>query len=1195
VSQLGDHQLTTDRPQARPDLERARRAVGLAEELLRRAIIEQTAEERDRAQRIARMMEDPHGKELTIALADQAFRSRRPARIADQLAYLLERYGVPHYMEWWERSALMLGGLMAHYLPGLIVPPIISRLRHETEAVILPAEEEDLRRYLQERRRDGTRLNLNQLGEAILGETEAQRRLEAYLVLLARDDVEYISVKISSIFSQINLVAYRQTVESIKQRLRVLYRQALAHHYLHPDGQRRPKFINLDMEEYRDLHLTVDAFQEVLDEPEFLPLSAGLVLQAYLPDSSPVQQSLTEWALARCERGGAPIKLRIVKGANLAMERVEASLNGWPQAPYTTKLEVDANYKRMVEYGCQPQHARAVHLGIASHNLFDIAYGLLLRDERGLQQEVEFEMLEGMANHQARAVQARAGGLLLYAPVVKAEDFHSAIAYLVRRLDENTADQNFLRHLFGLEPGSVAWQLERDRFLAAFEVVEEVSSTPRRQQDRRAEAAAPPEPERLPGPFRNEPDTDWSLPANRAWIDQVLARWRATKPEPIPLQLDGQFVTGAAQAEGRDPSRPAEVAFHYALADRAQVDQALEAARRGQVAWAGRDLAERRALLQRCAAELARRRGDLIGAMVLESAKTVQEADPEVSEAIDFAAYYAGALDLGPELADCSMEPLGVVLVTPPWNFPLAIPVGGVLAALMAGNSVILKPAPEAVLVGWQLAQALWAAGIPKQALQFLPCPDDEVGQALVTDPRVDAVILTGSAETARLFLEWRPDLRLFAETSGKDAIVVTALADRDQAIRDLVRSAFGHGGQKCSAASLAICEAEIYDDEVFRRQLRDAAASLPVGSAWDPVSRVTPLTQAPGEALCRALSSLEPGETWLLEPRQVGDNPRLWSPGIKLGVQPGSFFHRTECFGPVLGLMRAENLDQAIDLANDTPFGLTSGLQSLDPREQDRWQERIEAGNLYVNRHITGAIVRRQPFGGWKGSVVGPGAKAGGPNYVLQLARWRQVQLPAQAATCSPEVEILLQRCLATLATDDQRILLRASSASYAHAWQTHFGLEHDPSNLLGERNIFRYRPCRHLLVRTQFADPESARALGQVLLAAHTCAVPLTVSLPPNATGWSWLPDAGFDLILEDEPQLAERLASGQPAERLRVFEPISLPLRQAANRARVTVIDAPVLANGRFELRWYLREQSISRVVHRYGNLTEPADQP
>ena len=1181
--------------------ERTGRAVDLAASLLRAARAQETPEEKAQARRLARMMADPRGKELTIALVDQAFRSRRPERIAGQLAYLLERYGTPQFMQWWERAALTLGGVMGHYLPSIVVPPIVARLRHETESLILPGEEEELHRYLAERRRAGVRLNLNLLGEAILGEGEAARRLEAYSALLAREDVEYISVKVSSVFSQINLVAFRHTVERVKERLRVLYRQALRHHYRHPDGQLTPKFINLDMEEHRDLDLTVTAFREVLDEDEFVPLRAGVVLQAYLPESHRVQHALMAWAIERHRHGGAPIKLRIVKGANLAMERIEAAVHGWPQAPYTSKVEVDANFKRMVEHGCRPEHALAVHLGIATHNLFDVAYGLLLRGDEGVEPFVEFEMLEGMANHQARAVKVRAGGLLLYAPVVRAEDFHSAIAYLVRRLDENTAEDNFLRHVFGLEPGSPDWERERDRFLSAVDFVDQLSDSPRQSQNRASESLSPEpfSPEGEEGgvrgqSFSNDPDTDWSVSANREWIDAVVATWRDRLPESVPLQIAGDLIKGATEIEVRDRSRPDRIAYLHALADSAQVSRALDVAHAAQPAWAARSPAARRALLDQAATCLARRRGDLIGAMIVDGAKIVPEADPEVSEAIDFARYYPRSLEeAAGDLTSCQMDALGVVVVAPPWNFPLSIPAGGVLAALTAGNSVLLKPAPEAVLVGWHLAQALWDGGIPREVLQFVPCPDDDVGRALITDPRVDAVILTGSAETARRFLAWRPDLMLFAETSGKNAMVITSLADRDQAIRELVRSAFGHQGQKCSAASLAICEAEVYDDAVFRRQLRDAAASLDAGSAWDTWSRITPLTQPPGKALRRALTTLDEGEEWLLEPSVVGEHPHLWSPGIKLGVRRGSFFHHTECFGPVLGLMRAEHLDEAIDLANGTPYGLTSGIQSLDDREIDRWLDRVEAGNLYVNRPITGALVGRQPFGGWKASSVGPGAKAGGPNYVLQLAHWRQVSdARGEEDTARGPLSALLERFLEEADDEQAKALLRASAASYALAWQHHFSREHDPMRILGERNVFRYRPCRGVLVRAEAVSVAGRRALQQVLLAALICGVPLTVSLSRGEL-WSWLAEhSTIAAVIESESDLIKRLRSSDSVERLRVLDPVSFGVRAAAHEAGVAVIDALVLAIGRLELRWYLREQTVARVVHRYGNVMERA---
>lgn len=1141
--------------------ELAEKAVQLAAVLLEEAQRQQTYGERARGAKIAAMMDDPQGKMLTMTLSDQAFRSHNPARIADQISYLLERYGVPRYFALWEQFGLRLGALVGQVLPQSVVPAIVAKLRAETKYVILPGEEKPLRNYLHKRRKLGTRLNLNQLGEAILGEDEAARRLQAYLELLARPDVEYISVKISSVYSQINLVAFDETVEAIKDRLRVLYRAAQSHRYTLPNGESLPKFINLDMEEYRDLHMTVAAFEQVLDEEEFQQLKAGIVLQAYLPDSSIVQQSLTEWARQRVAQGGAPIKVRIVKGANLAMEQVEAAWHGWPQAPYTNKTDVDANYKRMVHYGCQPDNARAARLGIASHNLFDIAYALLLRAQLAVEPYVEFEMLEGMANQQARVIQAVAGGVLLYAPVVKHEDFHSAIAYLVRRLDENTAPQNFLHDIFGLEVGTPSWVKQKRLFLEAVAHQDKAPNEPRRQQNRATE-----EPHfSATDPFANEPDTDWSLPANQAWVRAVVQRWQSIEIQPVPLQIGGELELHRVEGEGDDPSHPNQVAYRYALAEWPQIDRALNIAVAAQATWQQSSIADRKSLLVSCANMLAARRGDLIGVAILDGGKAVTEADVEVSEAIDFANYYARSFDtLDDQFKGSIFKPLGTVLITPPWNFPIAIPCGGMLAALMAGNTVIIKPAPEAVLVIWQLCNALWEAGIPQEVLQFVPTTDDEVGRSLVTDERVDLVILTGGYETAQLFLSWKPEMRLLAETSGKNSLIISAMADHDQAIKDLVQSAFGHNGQKCSAASLAVLEAEVYDNPVFLRQLRDAAASLPVGSAWDLKSKVTPLTRSgqPGEALLRALTTLEAGESWLLKPHQVAGNPNLWTPGIKLGVKAGSFYHQTECFGPVLGLMRAENLQAAIDIVNQSEFGLTSGLHTLDDREIALWEKQIAVGNAYINRSITGAIVQRQPFGGWKKSAFGGGAKAGGPNYVLSLGSWYDA-----------------------LEGPDSLTRLAESERSYDDAWQGHFSIEHDPTQVLGERNSFRYRPISALLLRISPDTP--LLPIRQVAYAAHICGVPLTISLPPNATARDNLNHTNSSLVIEDEAALIARLPH---YERIRLLAKASPALLSAAHVAHVAIIREPVIANGRLELRHYLREQAISQTTHRYGNIVK-----
>ena len=1065
----------------------ALKAAVLAGEILSEALAGQHSEEAARFRQLAGVIADPASKILSMAMTDRLIRSENPARAAKALRSILSRFGRVRGFGWFDRVMLRTAALASWIFPSVVMDAVRRRLHSESRGVIIPAEAAPLKKYLAARSAGGMRVNVNPLGEAILGEEEAARRLGTAMALLARPDIGCVSVKVSAIFSQIHLPAWDATLTEIKLRLRKLYRAAA------PCG----KFVNLDMEEYRDLALTVAAFREVLDEPEFHSLHAGIALQAYLPDSNAAQRELTGWAKRRVANGGAQIKVRLVKGANLAMETVEAELHGWHAAPYPSKADTDANFRRMLEYACQPENAAAVRVGVGSHNLFDVALALVLRDANGVRDAIEIEMLEGMANHQARAVRDEAGALLVYAPLVHEKDFGSALAYLIRRLDENTAPENFLSDIFTLAPGSGAWERQKARFLRGWEERMMPCTESRRRTLPPVRADV----------FENAPDTDWTQAANRAAVWRAIETFRLSEPS--------------------------------ALLDAADISAALATAQAAQPAWEARGDVARAEVLRRCGDVMAAHRMETIAVLRDDGKKAIAEADAEASEAIDFARYYA-ATGAAPENAGASA--LGVAVVTPPWNFPFAIPCGGVLAALMAGNSVILKPARDTVRTAWWLAQQFWEAGVPRDVLQFAVCADREAGRALITDPRTAAVVLTGAYETARMFLDWRPSLRLFAETSGKNSLVVSALADRDLAIRDLVRSAFGHSGQKCSAASLGILEAEVYDDPDFHRRLRDAAASLHVGPATDPASVVTPLVSEAGPDLCRALTTLEPGESWLLEPRHDADDPCLWSPGIRIGVQPGSWFHLTECFGPVLGLMRARDLDEAVTFQNAVSYGLTAGLHSLDENEIAAWRERAEAGNLYINRAITGAIVRRQPFGGWKRSAIGPGAKAGGPNYVN-----------------------LFRRCENTAPFDLDR-----AAASYRSAWREHFSQPHDPSALRCERNVFRYRPCRGVILR--LAAPDAvAETLAR--LAAELCGVPLEISRASEES------DAGFAARL---PELAKR------AEFLRTLTTPCDEILRASHAAALNWIRAPFSANGRVELTRWLREQSVSETLHRHGNV-------
>lgn len=1156
--------------------------------LLLRALAIQTSAEKHMQAELASMMQDSAGKAFTVAMTDQCFRSNRPARIMDQFRFLLKYFGFPTYLSFPKQMGLKLLQHASYLFPGPCARVLQAMLRQATARVMLPGEQKSLMHHLAKRTTEGICINLNHLGEAILGEQEAEKRVQTYIADLQRKEINYISIKISTLTSQLHLLARTHTMAILKTQLRKLYRIARDQPSLNAFGGSTAKFVNLDMEEYRDLHLTVDAFCEVLSEAEFLNLSAGIVLQSYLPDSFNMQKKITAWALARQQQGGAPIKIRIVKGANLAMEKVEASLHSWPQAPYLSKFECDANYKKMLLYAADNKRAAAVHIGVASHNLFDISFALLLCACHKVEPYFSFEMLEGMADHMRRAVQEVAGGMLLYCPVVEKSEFQNAMAYLIRRLDENSAPENFLHCLFGLQAGSEAWQSQKLQFMQSARAAAEVSTSPRRMQNRWQEVT------RLDTAqeFSNEPDTDWSLPHNVEWGNSILKQWQHKQIELIPLVIANENQITLHKAVGRDPSFPKLERYHYCLADSSHIDKALACAEKAFKRFSQTSVTERSQKLALVAQKMREYRGALIGAMVLDGAKTIYEADSEVSEAIDFAEYYRCELEKWASFPDIAWQAKGVVLVAPPWNFPCSIPAGGLLAALATGNTVIFKPAPETVLVGWELVQLFWQAGIDKETLQFINCEDEPTGSQLIKDRRIHTIILTGATATAKAFMKMRPHVDLMAETGGKNSIIVTAMADRDLAIKEIVRSAFGHAGQKCSACSLIILEAEVYDSPLFRRQLKDAAMSLQVSSPWHPAAMVTPLIRPAEGALKRGLESLAENETWLLAPQQDIDNPQLWSPGIKLGVMPGSFMHQTELFGPLLGVMRAENLTEAIAMANGTAYGLTAGLHTLDVREQQQWFAQIEAGNCYINRGITGAIVQRQPFGGYKESSFGTGLKAGGPNYLTQFMHAQQMGMPTERKPIAMPVHLILEILKQIECAPAALNLWQASAESYAYQWENYFKQAHDASKILGQHNFLSYRPLTPAVLRLTGA--EKLIDLFRVLAAAMTINMALEVSgQGPVFQQFQRLCASkaalakNLTLTEESESTFKARLVHKQ-VNRVRMLERPSDSMQAAFAESCVTLIVQAVLANGRLELLNYFRELSLSADYHRYGNI-------
>jgi RHH-type transcriptional regulator, proline utilization regulon repressor / proline dehydrogenase / delta 1-pyrroline-5-carboxylate dehydrogenase len=1190
-----------------PESKRApavQQALWLARLLQERATALQTAPEKRQQSELDRMLQTPSDKATLAQMTDQAFRTSDPHRAVEHLVHILDVQGVPRFFSPWDRTLMKGFQSFGSYLPGVALPLVKDHLQKETANVILPGEKELLARHLAERTREGVRMNVNFLGEAILSEAEVEKRLQQYLEGLQWPETEVASIKISTLYSQISPLAREHTVAILCDRLEKLFLAADRARFTRRSGEVVPKFVYLDMEEYRDKELTAETFIRTLDRAGLKHVQAGIALQAYIPDSFMTMLMIQRWARQRVAAGGGRITIRLVKGANMESERAESSMRGWPQAPFKTKLETDANYKRMVHELLAPQNLAAMNAGIASHNLFDAAYALVLAHERNALDRVQFEMLEGMANHQRRALFELSHNLLLYAPACKKENFINAIGYLIRRLDENTGPENFLRHAFKIKVGTPEWDKLENSFLASFDAIASTSTMPRRTQNRQL---PPVHPHALAHGWQhlvNEPDTDFALPQNGEWAQQLVAKWQPLCGEravQIPLVIGGEEIfEGRTVRDCLDPSRPGVVVGKYCQANENDVIRAVEIANDDADGWRKLPPSARWEILGNVAREMRKARGDLMGAALADGGKTLLESDPEVSEAVDFLEFYRDTTRWWQELPTLKARGKGVVVVVSPWNFPIAIPCGGVAAALAAGNTVILKPASDTVLVAWEFCQCFWRAGVSKKVLQFVPCSGGREGRQLVNDPRVAAVILTGGTETALTMLRGNPRLNLLAETGGKDATIVTAVSDRDQAVKHILHSAFSHAGQKCSATSLLLLQAEVYDDPVFRRSLCEAAQSLKVGSAWELETKMGPLIRPPDGDLKTALTTLEPGEEWALMPQPLEGNPCLWTPGIKYGVRPGSFTHLTEFFGPMLAVMRFETLREAVALVNQTGFGLTSGLESLDEREWDFWKNHVHAGNLYINRVTTGAIVLRQPFGGMGKSVFGAGMKAGGPNYVAQFMDFTDAVLGGNSGKpIAPTLATLCDGLLAAKLSETKRII--AACLSCETALRDEFSWEHDHFKLVGQDNVRRYLPFENVRVRAHAAD--NTFEIFARAIAAHVAGCRVTVSAPPDLKSpaillleeltESWA--GAIEFVGESDAQLVEVIRARQ-TDRVRYAAPNRPPISvlRAGAEAGGCVIGTSVSGEGRLEMLWYLREQSISTEYHRYGNLGTRVDE-
>jgi RHH-type proline utilization regulon transcriptional repressor/proline dehydrogenase/delta 1-pyrroline-5-carboxylate dehydrogenase len=925
-------------------------------------------------------------------------------RFVDTLPYLKDTRDVSRHLReylaeakddlpWWVRRGMKLlpeDGPLGHLLAFAARTGATQMARK----FIAGSNVQEALQAIQKLRSRRLAFTIDLLGEATITEVEADHVQKQYFDLLHglaaevnrwpedpridRDDRGplprvNVSVKLSALYSQFDPIDPEGTSRAVCRRLRPILQLAKA----------TGAFVNFDMEQYSFKDTTLRIFKQILTDPEFRDWPhVGIAIQAYLRDTEADLVSLRDWA--KNERG-TPVWVRLVKGAYWDFETVIAAQNDWPVPVFTFKPDSDANFEKLSTFLLANSEWLVPAFG--SHNLRSIAHAMAAAEQLGVpRNRFEFQMLYGMADPIKDAILSLGYRLRIYTPYGQ---LLPGMAYLVRRLLENSSNDSFLRQGFA-EGVSEEVLLMNPATIQRAGRVSDVSHP--------IQTVA-----HASGSFKNEPPADFSKEANRAAMAEALAHARAQLPKRVVPVINHCDIPVPRIHERRNPSDHAEVVAEVGYATVDDANAAVAAALAAFDSWRDTPVETRAELLRRTAERLRIHRFQLAAAIILETGKPWREADGDVAEAVDFCEYYAiEALklqgseqhrDVPGEDNRYFHDPRGVAVVIAPWNFPLAILTGMTAAALVTGNTAIMKPAEQSSWVAGMLMTCFVAAGIPEGVVNLLPGDGEEIGPTLVQHPDVAIIAFTGSLKVGLLINEQASRTpggqnlvkRVIAEMGGKNAVIVDTDADLDEAVKGVVDSAFGYAGQKCSAGSRAIVLDGIYDQ--FLNRLVEATRSLTVASADSPGASLGPVIDA--ESQQRILKFIEIGkrEARLAYEADLGplaEQGYFVGPTIFADVPENSTIAQEEIFGPVLSVIRAKDLDDAIRIANGTKYALTGGVFSRSPEHIAAVKKRFRVGNLYVNRKCTGALVDRQPFGGFK--LSGIGSKAGGPDYLLQF-----------------------------------------------------------------------------------------------------------------------------------------------------------------------------------------------------------------
>lgn len=1156
---MGESEISARLKQARErkpdDRTLAQRATDLAQDLLHASLKQLKSDERTLLGALSRLATDEKNRQFLQNLCAQVFHASTVETQANNLRRLMTEFGgVPTFFSTVGKLRFKAAAMASRSMQGAAMAEVHRVFRSTFAELTLPTQVDKLGKRIRESAKDGLGHALNPLAPTVIGKKSAERYTKNLEAILAYKDNVGLVIQPWRLCPGISVYSPESSAKTISKAMRHILRLA--------NKQKRTLIVESGTSDI--LPIVIEGFKLALAGAEFHQTDIMLELPGYLKESAALLRDLTDWAQARAAKGAAPLKLLLVKGSHLAEEQMRAYTFGKGMHLSESKGETETRYKQLVHAAIAAK-AKAICPIIGTHNLFDIAYALLDWARSGRSGLPSFVFTAGLGNHIGRMLSKEGATITLSTSISSEEEGTGFETYLQSLINELSRPDGYLTAGYAVEANSIGWGRMRQQFLAALSGREE-------QQDRRES----------PPPYR----TTLHHILSRTYVDEIYAAAQAEcerHQAPLPLRICGTEVSTALTCIHRSLTAPEQEDYRFQSADFAVVDKVLQQAEAASIRLPA-SVDERCTQVLKLARLIEKKRMQLSSVLVRDAGFTIEDAETELRDAIGACHFYEESARQDGLQDGTQPTPLGVVVVCPGHEHPLTEAVASIAAAWVMGNTVIYKPADNTTLLGYTLYSLLQEAELSEPTLQFMPCIDNQITWKLLSDHRINGIIWNGNKQASRALIAQNPAHTLLTNGTGSASVYLAPTADWHKAIRDVLHAVTRRSGQSQLCPHVLFAHAEVYDNQAFINALKDAASSISAQPGNREGAHLGPICHQLSKGDLLALGQQKNGWTWLTQPMAAEIDSRIWTPGVCTGIHSAAPFSQQVAGLPILGVVRVENTEEAIQLQQGISEGKAAAIYSHDESEIKYWSSHIACAMLSINCCVQ-SRPGLQPSGAWAPALCGDAPLAGGSNYITSLARWQETGRPQRRGK-QRNIPFAPWDSLSPKPSPDESMRLTTAADSISYWWENEFGITRTINPQPGQETTLHYEPVE-LCIRVGKATSDIDLSIA--LMAALKAGCHVQVS---TATLRAWMPrcleQLGVPIHVENRSEFESRF-SALASDGIWVRDTAATEQTLAAAAAcNLRLCSAEVLGNGRIELLHYLREQVITRCTARHGKL-------